>query len=46
MDADILNREQKISYNTLSNNLSHVPEEPFAMIFTGGAGTGKSTVIK
>ena len=46
MDADILNREEKFAYNILSNHLLHGLEEPFVTIATGGARTGKSTVIK
>ena len=46
VDADILNGEQKIAYNILSNHLMDDPEEPFFMIVTGGFGTGKRTLIK
>ena len=42
----ILLTKKTIYYNILSNNLLHVPEEPFAMIFTGGGGTGNITMIK
>ena len=46
MDADILNGEQRFAYDILSEHILHGPEEPFAMIFTGGGGTGKITMIK
>ena len=46
VDADILNREQIIPYNILSNHLLHGPEEPVFIIVTGGGGTGKRTVTK
>ena len=46
MDVDILNREQRFSYNILSNNLVNGSEEQFDMIVTGRSVNKKITVIK
>ena len=46
VDADILNREQIIPCNILSNHILHGPEEPVFIIVTGGGWTGKRTVTK